>query len=51
MGILEMKEEIIRMQEELDTIISNGETEKRELNEDETNKMTELRNTIEDLRS
>lgn len=46
-----MKEEIIRMQEELDTIISNGETEKRTLNEDETNKMAELRNSIEDLRS
>ena len=51
MGILEMKEEIIRMQEELNSIISNGETEKRTLNEDETNKMAELRNTIEDLRS
>ena len=51
MNILEMKEQIIRMQDELDAIINNGEAEKRELNEDETNKMAELRADIDELRS
>ena len=49
MNILEMKEEIIRMKDELETIINNGEAEKRTLNEDETNKMAELRTKIEEM--
>ena len=44
-----MKEEIIRMKDELETIINNGEAEKRTLNEDETNKMAELRTKIEEM--
>lgn len=51
MNILEMKEAILRKQDELDAIISNGELEQRELNEDETNKMSELRKEIENLKA
>lgn len=46
-----MKEAILRKQDELDAIISNGELEQRELNEDETNKMSELRKEIENLKA
>lgn len=51
MNALEMKEQIIRMQDELDAIINTGEAENRELNEDETNKMAELRTGIEELKA
>lgn len=51
MNVLEMKEQIIRMQDELDAIINTGEAENRELNEDETNKMAELRTGIEELKA
>lgn len=51
MNILELKEEILRMQDELDAIISKGEAEARELAEEETNRMAELRTGIENLKA
>lgn len=49
MNILEMKEQRISLQDELKSIIENGEAEKRELNEDETSKLAELRTKIDEL--
>lgn len=51
MSILELKEQLLRAQDELETIIANGEKEQRELVEDETNRMSELRKEIEGLNS
>ena len=51
MSILELKEQLLRAQDELETIIANGESEQRELVEDETNRMSELRKEIEGLNS
>ena len=45
---LEIRERLINLKDELNAIISNGETEARELNADETNKMAELRSQIEE---
>lgn len=45
---LEIRENILNLKDELNAVISAGETEKRELTEDETNKMAELRSQIED---
>lgn len=46
---LEVREDILSLQDELETIISNGEAESRELVETETNRMTEIRSQIENL--
>lgn len=50
MNINEMKEAILRMQDELNSILSNGEAEKRELNEEESTRMAELRTGIEEMK-
>ena len=49
MNILELKENRLNLEDELRALIDNGEMEKRELNEEETNKMNELRSQIDDL--
>ena len=45
--ILELREERIGYQEELNTLISNAETEKREMNEAENSRMAELRSLMD----
>lgn len=45
---VEIRENILNLKDELENIISNGETEARELNTDETNRMAEIRSQIED---
>lgn len=45
--ILELKEERIGYQNELNTLISNAETEKREMNEAENSRMAELRSLMD----
>lgn len=45
---LEIRERILNLKDELENIISNGEAEQRELAEDETNRMAEIRSQIED---
>lgn len=49
MNILELKEKRLNLKDELKSLIDNGEMEKRELNEEETNKLGEIRSQIEDL--
>lgn len=46
---LELLEQRMSLQEELKTLISNGETEVRELNETETSRMAEIRSEIDNL--
>lgn len=46
---VEIREDILNLKNELENIISNGETEARELNADETNRMAEIRSQIEGL--
>lgn len=45
---LEIRERIINLKDELENIISNGEAEQRELAEDETNRMAEIRSQIDE---
>ena len=45
---LEIREKVVNLKDELNTIISTGEAEARELNEDETNKLSEIRQQIAD---
>lgn len=45
---LEIRENLINLKEELEAVISTGEAEKRQLSEEETNKMAELRTKIEE---
>lgn len=47
MTILELKEERLGYQEELNNLITNAETEKREMNETENSRMTELRSLMD----
>lgn len=47
MTILELKEERLGYQNELNTLIHNAETEKREMNEAENSRMAELRNLMD----
>lgn len=49
MSINEKKEKVLNLKEELRTIISNGETEQRELAENETSRMAEIRGEIDEL--
>ena len=44
---LEIRENLINLKEELESVISTGEAEQRQLSEEETNKMAELRTKIE----
>lgn len=50
MNILEQKEMLLNLNDELRSIIENGEAEKRELNEEETSKLAELRTKIDELK-
>ena len=49
MTILELKEQRLGYQEELNNLITNAETEKREMNEQENSRMAELRSLIDKL--
>ena len=49
MNEIEIRERIINLKEELNSLISNAEGEKRELNDDENKKMTEIRTEIDGL--
>ena len=51
MNILEKKENLINLEDELRAIIEKGEAEKRELNEEETSKLAELRKQIDELKA
>ena len=46
---LELREKLIDLKEQVNTVISNGEAEARELNESETNTIAELRQQIADV--
>ena len=46
----EVREDILNLQTELEGIISAGEAENRELNENETNRMAEIRGQIDTLK-
>lgn len=45
---LELQENLINLRSELNTIISNGETEKRELNDTENSRIAEIRGLIDE---
>ena len=49
MNILELQEQSLELRNQLAAIIANGQAEKRELNEDETTQMAELRSQIDDI--
>ena len=46
---LELREKLINLKDELETIISTGESEKRQLDENETSRMAEIRSEIENV--
>lgn len=46
---LEYRERLLNLKNELETIINGGEAEQRELNEDETSRMAEIRSEIENV--
>lgn len=48
---MELREQRVNLQNELEALISNGETEQRELNEGETNRMAEIRSQIDEIDS
>ncbi len=47
MNILELQEKVLNLRSELKGLIENGESEKRELNEEETKRMEEIRNEMD----
>lgn len=49
MNILEKKEMLLNLKDELKSLIENGEAEKRELSEEETSKLAELRTKMDEL--
>lgn len=49
MNILEIQEQVLELKHRMNEIISNGENETRELNEDETNELAEIRTKIDTL--
>lgn len=49
MNILELKEQRLALKDELTAMISAGQAEKRELNDEETARMTEIKKEIADL--
>ncbi len=50
-SILELQEKSLELRNQLSEIIANGQREERELNEDETNTMAELRKSIDEINS
>lgn len=48
---LEIRENILNLQTQLEAVIANGESEQRELNEEETNQMVALRNSIDEAKA
>lgn len=46
---LEYRERLLNLKNELETIINGGQAEQRELNEDETSRMAEIRSEIENV--
>lgn len=51
MTILDLQEKSLELRNQLSEIIANGQREERELNEDETNTMAELRKSIDEINS
>ena len=51
MNILELQEQSLDLRNQLAEIIANGQKEERELNEDETSKIAELRASIDEINS
>lgn len=51
MNILDLQEKSLELRNQLSEIIANGQREERELNEDETNTMAELRKSIDEINS
>ena len=49
MNILEIQEQVLELKQRMNEIISTGEQEVRELNEDETNELAEIRTKIDTL--
>ena len=49
MTLLEKKEKVLNLKEEMQNVISNGETEQRELNEGENTRLAEIRSEIDTL--
>ena len=49
MNILELQEQSLELRNQLAELIANGQKEERELNEEETNTMAELRKSIDDI--
>lgn len=49
MNILEKQEKVLNLKEEMRTLIANGEVETRELNEEENNRLAEIRTEIDTL--
>ena len=49
MNILELREKVIGLKDELNTMINNGEAETRELTEEENNRVAEIRTEIDNL--
>ena len=48
---IEIREKIMTLQSELESVIANGETEQRELTEEENTQMVNLRTQIEEARA
>ena len=51
MNILELQEQSLELRKQLADLIANGQKEERELNEEETNTMAELRKSIDEINS
>lgn len=49
MNILELQEQSLELRNQLAELIANGQKEERELNEEETSKMAEIRNAIDEI--
>ena len=45
---IEIREKLVNLKDELEQVIATGEAEKRELSEEETNKMAEIRSQIDE---
>ena len=48
---LELREKILNLQTTLENVIANGEAEQRELTEQETNQMVDLRSQIDEAKA
>lgn len=49
MNVLELKEKSLELRNQLAELIANGQKEERELNEEETNTMAEIRKSIDEI--